>query len=112
MAIGIGLGMAEFPFSSAKAFWKWVEMIEAGGVDSLWWAQIKSLLCKAEPGRPDVGACCQVEVVQEEAEECAAGGVEECASRSSSLIVRMSHAKVSLSADGEVKIKAYAAANL
>ena len=36
MAIGIGLGMAEFPFSSAKAFWKWVEMIEAGGVDSLW----------------------------------------------------------------------------
>ncbi len=36
MAIGIGLGMAEFPFSSAKAFWKWVEMCEAGGIDSIW----------------------------------------------------------------------------
>jgi probable F420-dependent oxidoreductase len=36
MAIGIGLGMAEFPFSSAKAFWKWVELCEDGGVDSIW----------------------------------------------------------------------------
>jgi probable F420-dependent oxidoreductase len=36
MAIGIGLGMAEFPFSSAKAFWRWVELCEDGGVDSLW----------------------------------------------------------------------------
>lgn len=36
MAIGIGLGMAEFPFSSARPFWRWVEQCEAGGVDSLW----------------------------------------------------------------------------
>ena len=36
MAIGIGLGMAEFPFSSANAFWKWVELCEDGGVDSIW----------------------------------------------------------------------------
>ena len=36
MAIGIGLGMAEFPFSSARAFWKWVELCEEGGVDSVW----------------------------------------------------------------------------
>ena len=36
MAIGIGLGMAEFPFSTANAFWKWVEMCEEGGVDSIW----------------------------------------------------------------------------
>lgn len=36
MAIGIGLGLAEFPFSSARAFWKWVELCEDGGVDSLW----------------------------------------------------------------------------
>jgi hypothetical protein len=36
MAIGIGLGMAEFPFSTARAFWRWVEQCEAGGVDSLW----------------------------------------------------------------------------
>jgi probable F420-dependent oxidoreductase len=36
MAIGIGLGLAEFPFSSAKAFWRWIEMCEEGGVDSFW----------------------------------------------------------------------------
>jgi hypothetical protein len=36
MAIGIGLGMAEFPFSSANAFWQWVQQCEEGGVDSLW----------------------------------------------------------------------------
>ena len=36
MAIGIGLGVAEFPFSSAKAFWKWVELCEDGGVASIW----------------------------------------------------------------------------
>ncbi|MCB9928601.1 MAG: LLM class flavin-dependent oxidoreductase [Alphaproteobacteria bacterium] len=36
MAIGIGLGMAEFPFSSAKAFWRWVDQCETGGIDSLW----------------------------------------------------------------------------
>jgi probable F420-dependent oxidoreductase len=36
MAIGIGLGMAEFPFSSARAFWKWVDLCEGGGVDSIW----------------------------------------------------------------------------
>lgn len=36
MAIGIGLGMAEFPFSTANAFWKWVQLCEEGGVDSIW----------------------------------------------------------------------------
>jgi probable F420-dependent oxidoreductase len=36
MTIGIGLGLAEFPFSSAKAFWRWIDMCEAGGVDSFW----------------------------------------------------------------------------
>jgi len=36
MAIGIGLGMAEFPFSAANAFWQWVQQCEEGGVDSLW----------------------------------------------------------------------------
>ena len=36
MTIGVGLGLMEFPFSGASAFWKWVDLCEAGGVDSLW----------------------------------------------------------------------------
>jgi len=36
VAIGVGLGLADFPFSSANAYWEWVDMCEAGGVDSLW----------------------------------------------------------------------------
>ncbi len=36
MAVGIGLGFAEFPFSGASAYWRWIDMCEAGGVDSIW----------------------------------------------------------------------------
>lgn len=36
MAVRIGLGIGAFPFSDAKAFWRWVELCEASGVDSLW----------------------------------------------------------------------------
>lgn len=36
MTIGIGVGLAEFPFSSASAFWRWIALCEAGGVDSFW----------------------------------------------------------------------------
>ena len=36
MGIGIGLGCAEFPFSCASAYWRWIDMCEAGGVDSIW----------------------------------------------------------------------------
>ncbi len=36
MAVGVGLGLADFPFSSANAYWEWVDLCEAGGVDSLW----------------------------------------------------------------------------
>jgi probable F420-dependent oxidoreductase len=34
--VAIGLGLMEFPFSGAGGFWRWVDMCEAGGVDSLW----------------------------------------------------------------------------
>ena len=34
--VAVGLGLMEFPFSGASAYWRWVDMIEAGGVDSLW----------------------------------------------------------------------------
>jgi probable F420-dependent oxidoreductase len=36
MGVGIGLGCAEFPFSGAVAYWRWIDMCEAGGVDSIW----------------------------------------------------------------------------
>jgi alkanesulfonate monooxygenase SsuD/methylene tetrahydromethanopterin reductase-like flavin-dependent oxidoreductase (luciferase family) len=36
MGVGIGLGCAEFPFSGATAYWRWVDTCEAGGVDSIW----------------------------------------------------------------------------
>ncbi len=36
MAIGVGLGLADLPFSSADAYWAWVDLCEDGGVDSLW----------------------------------------------------------------------------
>src|ERR1700738_1533184 len=36
MSVAIGLGLAAFPFSGAAAYWRWVDLCEAGGVDSLW----------------------------------------------------------------------------
>ncbi len=36
MAIGIGLGLARFPFQEVDSFWRWVELCENGGVDSIW----------------------------------------------------------------------------
>ncbi|HVH73718.1 MAG TPA: TIGR03619 family F420-dependent LLM class oxidoreductase [Stellaceae bacterium] len=34
--VAIGLGLMEFPFSGAAGYWRWVDLCEAGGVDSLW----------------------------------------------------------------------------
>ena len=36
MSIGVGFGIADFPFSSATAFWEWVALCEESGVDSIW----------------------------------------------------------------------------
>ncbi len=36
MAIGIGLGLARFPFKDVDNFWRWVALCEDGGIDSLW----------------------------------------------------------------------------
>ena len=36
MAIGLGLGLARFPFDNAQDYWRWVEQCESGGVDSIW----------------------------------------------------------------------------
>jgi probable F420-dependent oxidoreductase len=34
--VAIGLGLMEFTFSGVAGFWRWVDLCEAGGVDSLW----------------------------------------------------------------------------
>lgn len=34
--IAVGLGLQEFPFAGAAGFWRWVDLCEDGGVDSLW----------------------------------------------------------------------------
>jgi alkanesulfonate monooxygenase SsuD/methylene tetrahydromethanopterin reductase-like flavin-dependent oxidoreductase (luciferase family) len=36
MGVRVGLELADFPFSGAKAFWCWVRLCEDGGVDSIW----------------------------------------------------------------------------
>jgi probable F420-dependent oxidoreductase len=34
--VAIGLGLMEFPFDRISGFWRWVDLCEAGGLDSLW----------------------------------------------------------------------------
>jgi probable F420-dependent oxidoreductase len=36
VSIAVGLGLSAFPFSGARAFWRWVDLCEEGGIDSLW----------------------------------------------------------------------------
>jgi len=36
MSISAGLGIIGFPFRDAREFWRWVELCDDGGVDSLW----------------------------------------------------------------------------
>ena len=36
MSVAVGLGLMEFPFSGMADYWRWVDMCEAGGVDSMW----------------------------------------------------------------------------
>ena len=36
MKVAIGLGFTEFPFADGAGFWRWVDLCEQGGVDSLW----------------------------------------------------------------------------
>ncbi|MEJ0071806.1 MAG: LLM class flavin-dependent oxidoreductase [Pseudomonadota bacterium] len=36
MTVAIGLGLMEFPFADAAGYWRWVDLCEAGGIDSLW----------------------------------------------------------------------------
>jgi len=36
VSVAIGVGLTEFPFAGAAEYWRWVDLCEAGGVDSLW----------------------------------------------------------------------------
>ena len=36
MSVAVGLGLADFPFSGGNAFWRWVGVCEASGIDSIW----------------------------------------------------------------------------
>ena len=36
MSIAVGLGLSDFPFSGGNSFWRWVDMCETSGVDSIW----------------------------------------------------------------------------
>ncbi|MCW5745482.1 MAG: LLM class flavin-dependent oxidoreductase [Alphaproteobacteria bacterium] len=36
MGVAIGLGLMEFTFDTTAGFWRWVDLCEQGGVDSLW----------------------------------------------------------------------------
>lgn len=36
MSVRIGVGLSQFPFSGARAFWRWIERLEASPVDSFW----------------------------------------------------------------------------
>ena len=36
MAVRIGLGLANFPFTGPRAFWQWVERCETSDIDSVW----------------------------------------------------------------------------
>ena len=36
MTVAIGLGLMDFPFRTGGDYWRWVDLCEQGGVDSLW----------------------------------------------------------------------------
>jgi len=36
MKLALGLGLAEYPFATAAGFWRWVDLCEQAGADSLW----------------------------------------------------------------------------
>ncbi|MGE0417958.1 MAG: LLM class flavin-dependent oxidoreductase [Acetobacteraceae bacterium] len=34
--IAVGIGLMEYPFDTADGFWRWVDLCEDGGIDSIW----------------------------------------------------------------------------
>jgi probable F420-dependent oxidoreductase len=36
MTVAVGVGVMEFPFTTMDGFWRWVDLCEQGGIDSIW----------------------------------------------------------------------------
>ena len=36
MSVRIGLGLGAYPFTTADAFWRWIDQCEATAIDSIW----------------------------------------------------------------------------
>lgn len=36
MSVAVGLGLMDFPFAGGADYWRWVDLCEAGGIDSIW----------------------------------------------------------------------------
>lgn len=36
MSVALGVGLTDFPFAGGADYWRWVDLCEAGGVDSMW----------------------------------------------------------------------------
>ena len=36
MTVSAGIGIANFPFDDARGFWRWVDLCDNGGIDSIW----------------------------------------------------------------------------
>ena len=36
MTVAVGLGLMDLPFADSRDYWRWVDLCEEGGVDSLW----------------------------------------------------------------------------
>jgi len=36
MTVAVGVGLMEFPFDTMDGFWRWVDLCEQGGIDSIW----------------------------------------------------------------------------
>jgi len=36
MTVSVGLGLMEFPFGGGRAYWRWVDLCEESGLDSIW----------------------------------------------------------------------------
>src|SRR3954468_4533432 len=34
--IALGIGIMEYPFDTTDGFWRWVDLCEQGGIDSIW----------------------------------------------------------------------------
>jgi len=36
VSVAIGIGLMDYPFAGAGDYWRWVDLCEAGGIDSIW----------------------------------------------------------------------------